>query len=70
MSTNKQDQAFGNHFLGEIITWIADNMQPADVFSDGDLKSWALESDFVHIDDEETIRRLAADLGMVEKADE
>ena len=32
--------------LEEAIEWIASNMSPEDVFSDDDLETWAIDSNF------------------------
>jgi hypothetical protein len=57
MPTSKQDKDFASamdqhtHFddcygLDAAITWIGENLAPEDVFTDSDLKCWALENGF------------------------
>ena len=41
MSTSSQDNAFGRAMLEAIVDWIAENMDPADVFTDKKLADWA-----------------------------
>lgn len=53
MSSSSQDNTFGAAFLEDIVVWIAENMEPADVFDDGPLRTWAAENDFIHADDVE-----------------
>ncbi len=41
MSTSQQDDSFGRHFLEDIVTWVAENMDPEDVFDGATLEAWA-----------------------------
>ena len=46
MTTTKQDRNFldevvGSELLAKAIEWIAQNMEPEDVFSERQLKEWA-----------------------------
>jgi len=42
MTTNNDTAtAFGYYFLDDITTWIGQNLNPDDVFSDADLENWA-----------------------------
>lgn len=46
MSTTAQDRAFRDSIISETVLeeavqWIADNMDPEDVFPDGALRAWA-----------------------------
>uniref|UniRef100_A0A6M3KFZ1 Uncharacterized protein n=1 Tax=viral metagenome TaxID=1070528 RepID=A0A6M3KFZ1_9ZZZZ len=56
MTTVKQDQEFVKHLISEelleiAIEWIADNLEPEDVFSEKALIEWAKSAGF--IEDEE-----------------
>lgn len=46
MSTGVQDQRFGIDFLETITDWIAQHMEPSQVFDDKKLREWALENGF------------------------
>jgi hypothetical protein len=52
MTTSQQDNDFlsaviSGYLLEEAIQWISSNMEPEDVFSDGDLRRWALGNEMV-----------------------
>ena len=57
VTTSKQDQEFieaispmfPSNLLGDAIEWIADNMDPEEVFSDLDLRRWADDSGFKEV---------------------
>ena len=51
MSTANQDSAFGGVFLESIIEWIAENVDPEDVFEDRQLRDWAENNNFVSAGD-------------------
>ena len=40
MSTATQDQKFGSAFLEEILNWIAENLDPEEVFGVEPLREW------------------------------
>jgi len=51
-TSSQQDQSFlrdviSSTLLEDAIAWIASNMNPADVFSESDLRDWATENGFV-----------------------
>jgi hypothetical protein len=57
VTTTKQDQNFKDEvisrtLLEDAIEWIAKNMEPEDVFSDGQLKAWAFSNGFEESADE------------------
>ena len=55
MTTRTQDVGFIDYmitsaFLENAISWIADNMEPEDVFSDTQLAAWAEANGFIQED--------------------
>ena len=40
---------FGGIFLDTVVGWVADNLDPEDVFSESQLENWALENGFTRI---------------------
>lgn len=51
-TSSKQDRDFvdsliNSTLLEEAIAWIASNMEPEDVFSDTDLRHWAVDNGYV-----------------------
>ena len=55
MTTRTQDAGFIDYmitpmFLENAIRWIADNMEPEDVFSDTQLAAWAEANGFIQED--------------------
>lgn len=55
-TTAQQDREFvraviSGTLLEEAIAWIANNLNPEDVFSESDLQSWAMQNGFDPIDD-------------------
>lgn len=40
-----EKSAFGREILAEVLTWIQDNLEPEQVFDEGELVSWADRSD-------------------------
>ena len=46
MTTIAEDKSFGTDFLENIIDWIRSNLEPEDVFSDSQLRDWALNNGF------------------------
>jgi len=53
MTTGLQVDKFGRDFLDEIVDWIANNLEPAEVFSADSLRDWADSHDFIHANDVE-----------------
>lgn len=45
-TTFHNQKEFGADFLEQICEWIADNMDPEDVFPAGRLEEWARDNDF------------------------
>lgn len=43
-TSSDDDRKFGEHFLCDIIEWIAENFEPTDVFKEDALKEWIQES--------------------------
>ena len=55
MTTTSQDRKFiadviGDSLLDLSISWIANNLEPGDVFNDRQLESWAISSGFTKIE--------------------
>ena len=40
---------FGGIFLDTVVGWVADNLDPENVFSESQLENWALENGFTRI---------------------
>jgi hypothetical protein len=65
MSTTYQDHTFGAAFLESIIEWIAENVGPDRVYSNGELIEWVRDnvSDPADVYEESTLRAWAESNG-------
>lgn len=51
MTTQQQDQAFGREFTDTVVQWVADNLNPEEVFTEKVLEQWAKNNGFVKVDE-------------------
>ena len=51
-TTDTEDRAFGGQFLGDIISYIADNFEPDEVYESSILKEWILDNGYVEDDNQ------------------
>jgi hypothetical protein len=45
--TTQDEDRFGRGFLSDIVDWVRDNLDPDQVFTYAQLKSWAMENGLI-----------------------